>query len=89
VHLLGTAQCPKKLVNGPITKCSPTIRYFHNVLLIDVAKARVLHLPHKKIDVILISFHFITINLHEHLENLESCIMNEKLRAWSQRLYHE
>jgi hypothetical protein len=49
--LLGTAQCPKKLVNGPITKCSPTIPYFHNVLLLDVAKARVLQLPHKKIDV--------------------------------------
>jgi hypothetical protein len=48
----------KKLVNGPITKCSPTISYFHNVLLIDVAKARVLHLPHKKIDVTLISFSF-------------------------------
>ncbi len=77
--LLGTAQCPKELVNGPITKCSPTIPYLHNVLLIVVAKARVLHLPHKKIDVILISFHFITINLHEHLENLERCIMNEKI----------
>jgi len=34
VLLLGTAQCPKKLVNGPVTKCSPTIPYFHNVLLI-------------------------------------------------------
>jgi len=90
VLLLGTAECPKKLVNGPITKCSPTIPYFHNVLLIDVAKARVFHLPHKKIDVILISFHFITINLHEkHLEILKSFIMNEKLRTWSQRLYNE
>jgi len=37
-------------VNGPITKASPTISYFHNVLLIDAAKARVLQLPHKKID---------------------------------------
>ncbi len=27
--------------------------------------------------------------MHGHLEILESCIMNEKLRTWSQRLYNE